>query len=73
MEENFKYDSKPFPVSLLVKVSTNVELLDCKTFPYTSDSVASFPGSAHLPSITANTKKLGGAWKLPCSFKIRWE
>ena len=57
-EENYKHDSKPLPVSVTVKFSTHVELLGYRHSP--THSVASFPGSAHLPSITANTKKLGG-------------
>ena len=32
-EEKYQHDSKPFPVSVVVKVSTNVELLGYKAFP----------------------------------------
>ena len=48
IEENYKYDSKPLPVSLIVKLSTNVELFGCKTFPHTSGSVTSFPGPSSI-------------------------
>ena len=47
-EGSYKYDSKPFPVSLIVTLSTNMKLLGCKAFLYTSDSVALFPGSTKL-------------------------
>ena len=66
IEENYKYDSKPLPVSLIVKLSTNVELFGCKAFPHTSGSVTSFPG--HLPS-TSKHQKVG--WGLETSLQLQ--
>ena len=59
IEEKYKYDSKPFPVSLMTKLST-------EKHSQSHASVVSFRG-LNLPrfsSLSTANKKLGGTWEL---------